>query len=957
MKLKILLIAALSLVVTMMPAQTKTAYAVYCSENTTFYFLNSSETLSKGGTFTYNGENLSITEQWSGKDVTDYRDFTGAYFSPRWYKINSLVTSVVIDESFKEVTPKTFYYWFGDFANLSSVTGLENLNTSKAVIMNKMFQGCSSLTELDLSSFNTAEVTDMGGMFRNCSNLSSIVFGENFNTAVVTTMEKMFEGCSSLHNIDLNGFNTSNVQKMNSMFSGCSAFTELDLSSFNTENVNNMNSMFSGCSAFTELDLSNFNTGNVTGMSSMFQNCSNLTYIDKSDDFGANATTTGMYDGCDPLLGSTPYVVYDATSKSLHFLCNAAADLTEITINGNTITLTDLENCWRGNDVVTNVEKKTPGWKSKYQNITAVVFEESFKFARPTNCYKWFEFCGVDHIEGFNNLYTSKVTDMSSMFENCYHLVSLAFSENFNTSNVTNMCRMFSGCDALEALDMSNFNTSNVTNMSYMFNACYGLKSEKFKFGSFNTSNVTNMENMFAGCRTLGNIDLSGFNTSKVTDMSNMFSGCSSLPSISFGDNFNTSNVERMANMFYGCSSLLRLDLSGFNTSKVKNMSNMFYRCTGFQSLDLSSFDLESVTDMSNMFRYCSYLESIKTGEKFTTQSPITDLSSMFRDCNKLTSLDLSGIKTDASTKLNYMFDGCTALQSLDISNFKPKQSTDVAYMFRDCTALTALDIRNFYVSEGISTDLANCKNLMKLNMSAATGDVNLLADNTAFDGRGMMISVPDGFDLANVSTENYIVKTTGTSFARAFTSGNMSTICLPYAVDATAIAEQGTLYKYVDIVDNAVKFTAVEGCTTPGEAYLFKPATSEKVFFTGTDAMTDLPAEITEGTGAGLYGTYTGKKFTADEAASGIYFGWANGSFWRAGENAEVKHDRAYLKTAAGTTPARLSVKLDDETTGISDVNTTADDDNASAFDLMGRRVGTGYKGIVIKNGKKVFK
>ncbi len=929
MKLKILLIAALSLVATMMPAQTKTAYAVYCSENTTFYFLNSSETLSKGGTFTYNGEDLTITELWSGKDVTDYRDFTGVYLSPRWYKINSLVKSVVIDESFKEVTPRTLYYLFGDFANLSSVKGLENLNTSKAVIMNKMFQGCRSLTELDLSSFNTAEVTDMGFMFKNCSNLSSIVFGENFNTANVTTMKIMFYGCSSLHNIDLSSFNTSNVQEMSSMFEGCTALTELDLSSFNTEKVKNM--------------------------TSMFQNCSNLTYIDKSDDFGANATTTGMYDGCDPLLNSTPYVVYDATSKSLHFLCDAAADLTEITINGNTITLTDLENCWRGNDVVTNVEKKTPGWKSKYQNMTAVVFEESFKFTRPTNCYKWFEYCGVDHIEGLNNLYTSKVTDMSSMFENCYHLVSLAFSENFNTSNVTNMCRMFSGCDALEALDMSNFNTSNVTNMSYMFNACYGLKSEKFKFGSFNTSNVTNMENMFAGCRTLGNIDLSGFNTSKVKDMSSMFSGCSALTLTYFGDNFNTSNVERMANMFYGCSSLLRLDLSGFNTSKVKNMSNMFYNCTGFQSLDLSSFDLESVTDMSNMFRYCSYLESIKTGEKFETKSPITDLSSMFRNCNKLTSLDLSGIKTDASTKLNYMFYDCTALQSLDISNFKPKQSTDVAYMFRDCTALTDLDIRNFYVSEGISTDIAACNNLMKLNMSNATGEVNLLADNEAFDGRGMMISVPDGFDLANVSTENYIVKTTGTSFARTFTADNMSTICLPYAVDATVIAEQGTLYKYTDIDGDEVKFTSVAESTEPDVAYLFNPATSEKVIFTGTDVMTDLPADIEEKDAPGLYGTYTGKVFNDTEAGFGIYFGWANGSFWRAGTGATVKHNRAYLKTAAGTTPARLNVKLDYGTTGIESVPAESPvDATAPAYNLNGQRVSGCYKGIVIKNGKK---
>ena len=909
MKLKTLLIAVMSLVAMATTAQEKTAYAVYCEkfETGTLYFLNSSETLTDGGTFTLGGEELTITKLWSGEQVTnsDLSTEWNTYFQTD--NKSMFLYSVVIDESFKEVKPKSLASWFESLSKLSSIEGLENLDTSEATDMRSMFSNCHALTELDLSSFDTGKVENMMNMFLNCTSLK-----------------------------------------------------KLDVSSFNTSNVTIMTSMFNGCKALTELDLSSFDTGKVTHMTSMFVNCSALTYIDKRDDFGANATvTTNMYLNCDPLLqGSTPYVVYNDADKSLHFLCNANADLTAITLgDGTEITLTE-GNYWKADDVLVNDEAGYgPGWRTLKSNVSTVVFDESFKFARPINCYRWFNgFTNLTTITGLDYLYTSKVTGMKEMFSSCEGLTSLAFGENFNTANVTNMHGMFWACKGLATLDISNFNTSNVADMSYMFSSCTDLNPIAFG-DNFNTSNVTNMESMFASCRNLQNLDLGGFNTSKVNNMNNMFGNCEKLASISFGNDFNTSNVEIMGSMFSDCRALSTLDLSGFNTSKVKNMSNMFYRCTGFQSLDLSSFDLESVIDMSYMFYVCSNLESIKTGEKFTTQSPITTLALMFRSCSKLTALDLSGIKTDGDTKLNDMFYGCTALQSLDIRNFKPKQSTNAASMFRNCTALTDLDIRNFYVSMNISNDLVFCDKLMKLNMSAATGDVTLLADNEAFNGRGMMISVPDGFDLANVSTENYIVKTTGTSFARAFTSGNMSTICLPYAVDATAIAEQGTLYKYVDIVDNAVKFTAVTGETTPGEAYLFKPATGDKVIFTGTDVMTDLPAEITEGTGAGLYGTYTGKKFTADEAASGIYFGWANGSFWRAGENAEVKHNRAYLKTAAGTTPARLSVKLDDETTGISDVNTTADDDNASAFDLMGRRVGTGYKGIVIKNGKKVFK
>lgn len=756
--------AALLLAVNAAMAQAaKTAYAVYCEENETLYFLNSSETLSDGGD--YNG--LTITKVWP-VDLTKTVEH-------EWFERNTSCRRVVFDTSFKEVKPTNFSYWFAGFEYLSSVEGLKNLDTSEAEEMQGMFYGCKKLTKLDLRSFNTKYVTTMYIMFKDCK-----------------------------------------------------ALTELDLSSFNTEYVIDMSQMFSGCS--------------------------NLTYIAKSDKFviGGNTKTDNMYKGCDPLLqGSTPYVVYKEADKSLHFLCDAAADLTAIALeDGTEIALTE-GNYWKGSDFVNIYQSQNPKWYSKRTDVTKVVFESSFKFARPTNCTNWFaSFQKLETITGLDNLHTSKVTGMYGMFKECYSLKSLAFGENFNTANVTDMHFMFSMCTGLTALDVSKFNTAEVKDMANMFSECSELTSDKFKLGSFNTAKVEDMTMMFNGCASLLTLDLSSFNTAEVNTMEGMFSGCFSLTSIVFGEQFKTSNAYNMA--------------------------------------------------------------------------------SMFSKCYKLSTLDLSGIKTSASMVYGSMF--------------------------FDCDALTDLNISNFYISNDISNELAQCDKLMKLDLSNATGEVNLLADNTAFDGRGMLIRVPESYD-GDVSAENYIVKPGGTSFARTFTSGNMSTICLPYAIDAESLEGQGTLYKYVGIDGNEVKFTSVTGLTEPGEAYLFKPATGEEIIFSGTEAIADLPEEVAEGAAPGLYGTYTGKTFTADEAGMGIYFGWSGGSFWRAGENAEVKHNRAYLKTSGGTTPARLNVKLDSGVTGISEVSTAAYDDNASAYDLMGRRVNAGYKGIVIKNRNKIMR
>ena len=87
-----------------------------------------------------------------------------------------------------------------------------------------MFDGCESLTSLDLSSFNTAKVIHFGGpagmtdggMFYNCSSLKSLDLS-NFNTAEVTDMSFMFWECSSL-TTTINIMN-ANVRNYSNMFS------------------------------------------------------------------------------------------------------------------------------------------------------------------------------------------------------------------------------------------------------------------------------------------------------------------------------------------------------------------------------------------------------------------------------------------------------------------------------------------------------------------------------------------------------------------------------------------------------------------------------------------------------------------------------------------------------------------------------------------------------------------
>lgn len=175
-----------------------------------------------------------------------------------------------------------------------------------------------------------------------------------------------------------------------------------------------------------------------------------------------------------------------------------------------------------------------------------------------SSCYKMFYDCTTSF--NLSNFDTSKMTDMSWMFDNCLSLTTLDLS-NFDTSNVTNMSYMFSKCQSLTSLDLSNFDTSKVTDMSYMFSYCSRLIS--LDLSSFDTSNVTDMSYMFEDCSGLTLLDLSNFNTENMTDMHYMFKYCDSLTTINVSDKWKTNRVDSFK-MFEDCYSL-----PNFNEEKI----------------------------------------------------------------------------------------------------------------------------------------------------------------------------------------------------------------------------------------------------------------------------------------------------------------------------------------------------------------------------------------------------
>lgn len=323
-----------------------------------------------------------------------------------------------------------------------------------------------------------------------------------------------------------------------------------------------------------------------------------------------------------------------------------------------TLTLYYDTNFGKGNDQGIS---ESPLWMQldERMKIKSVVFDESFKDARPTTCVSWFLwFEALTTIEHLDYLNTSEVEYMNSMFTKCTSLETLDLS-SFNTEKVTDMQTMFEGSTNLRTINLpKGFIGSNVTDLNGMFSGCVSLT--ELDLSGSNAEKVKNMGSMFYGCVALSNLNLSGFKTGSLTEMRYLFSSCQSLESLDLSG-FNTENVTSMASMFSQCSSLRSLDLSSFNTSKVIGMNLMFFNRTNLESIDLSSFETENLQQMPHMFYSCTKLEKLDLSS-FATPN-MTSMLSAFQNCKNLKTIYVtSAFTTDKVTEGRTAFAGCVNL-------------------------------------------------------------------------------------------------------------------------------------------------------------------------------------------------------------------------------------------------------------------------------------------------------
>lgn len=346
-----------------------------------------------------------------------------------------------------------------------------------------------------------------------------------------------------------------------------------------------------------------------------------------------------------------------------------------------------------------------------------------------------------------------------------------------------------------------------------------------------------------------------------------------------------------------------------------------------------------------------------------------------FRNIKKCKTIEgIEHLNISEVTDMGHMFSYSGGLTSLDLSNFYTSNVTDMSSMFNSCSSLRLLDMSKCKVA---NIDFSKIENVLgsyrpltyvptgttvtenRENVVVGENCKHPVIDYDGTKNNQILLSVPYRFTAENITIN------------REFVADNPHTLYLPFTMDAKTY---GTFYTYGGYDNGTVTFNELtDATTTVNTPYLFKPKASRTIVIDGsitveantTQGEAQIDDETNNETDADangqFIGVYTKKTFTADEASKGIYYGWANGKFMKAGENAKVDACRAYLQLpekTAGKAPASLSVKFDgDGTTGISTAKSNADGGtDVPMYNMQGQRVGASYKGLVIKNGRKVI-
>ncbi|UZN42450.1 BspA family leucine-rich repeat surface protein [Lactobacillus sp. IBH004] len=370
--------------------------------------------------------------------------------------------------------------------NLTTINGLNKLDTSKVTNMKQMFMSCTKMTSLDLSSFDTTNVTSFNTMFASDPNLTSVdlssfTVSDNATTMGMFALSKQLT--SSLSKLILGKgfkFTTSNDRPNNSLQQ---PGTWINMGEDN-------GSLTKGTNQWSSADLMTNYQGD-RDHDTYVRYTGGIVTIHRQDEDGKQLVDQdGKQIPDEKLFGNISDPVTVDTSKEFAgytFKENKNSNVKAFTSDPQDITLvyskskTDntSDNTWEGVPYTFNNGVLSLGAKGKnYKIDNSGNKEKSYALdTRDISLSQNIKGVNVDEIKEIDlNANIKIIGSANGLFKNLKNLATIKGLSNLDTSQVTDFSLMFSGDTALTSADLSNFQVADTAAaMTDMFSSCSSL--------------------------------------------------------------------------------------------------------------------------------------------------------------------------------------------------------------------------------------------------------------------------------------------------------------------------------------------------------------------------------------------------------------------------------------------------------------------------------------------------
>ena len=193
----------------------------------------------------------------------------------------------------------------------------------------------------------------------------------------------------------------------------------------------------------------------------------------------------------------------------------------------------------------------------------------------------------------------------------------------------------------------------------------------------------------------------------------------------------------------------------------------------------------------------------------------------------------------------------------------------------------------------------------------------------------------------------------------RSFVANKWNTLVLPFAVsDAdvkTTFGADAKVVEYSNAEDVNINFTTSTNGIKANVPVLIMPAAvnaKNTYTFNSVSIVVADPNPKADGTNYSFVGSYKPYNLVNDD-----YMLYAD-KWWKTetGDTYKIKAFRAYIKANTPAAAKQLNLVIDGQTTGLK-LNTVNGNIEGETYNIAGQRVANSYKGLIIKNGKKIIK